>query len=132
MAPEQLERQNAQARTDIFAFEMPTGRQAFHGKTQASLIRAILKDAPAPIAVRQKLTPPAPDHAAKPCLAKEPDERWQSASDLKSQLTWITEAPAIVDFRQIASLLDALRALGSAPALGERLCPRGGLVSEGE
>jgi sigma-B regulation protein RsbU (phosphoserine phosphatase) len=126
IAPEQLKGQNADARTDIFAFgavlyEMLTGRKAFNGKTQASLIRAILKDAPAPVAVRQTLTPPALDHAVKTCLAKDPDERWQSASDLKSQLTWITEAPAIVDFRQIASLLDGLRALGSERVLDEVL-----------
>jgi phosphoserine phosphatase RsbU/P len=126
MAPEQLEGQNADARTDIFAcgavlYEMFTGRKAFQGKTQASLVRAILKDAPPPITLRQKLTPPALEHAVKTCLAKDPDERWQSASDLKSQLTWITEAPAIVDFRQIASLLDGLRALGSARVLDEVL-----------
>src|SRR4029453_6516133 len=81
----------------------------------------ILKDVPAPIAVSQQLIPPALDHAVTTCLAKDPDERWQSASDLKSQLTWITEAPAIVDFRQIASLLDGLRALGSARVLEEVL-----------
>ena len=69
----------------------------------------------------QPLTPPALDHAVKACLAKDPDERWQSASDLERQLKWIAEAPAIVDFRHIASLLDGLRALGSARVLDEVL-----------
>ena len=97
MAPEQLEGQPADARTDIFAFgavlyEMLTGRRAFEGTSQASVISAILSSDPPPIAVLQPLSPPALDRVVKKCLAKDPDERWQSAHDLASELQWIAES----------------------------------------
>jgi eukaryotic-like serine/threonine-protein kinase len=97
MAPEQLEGKPADARTDIFAFgallyEMLTGKKAFEGTSQASLISAILSSDPPPIAVLQPLSPPALDRVVKKCLAKDPDERWQSAHDLMSELTWIAES----------------------------------------
>jgi eukaryotic-like serine/threonine-protein kinase len=97
MAPEQLEGKPADARTDIFAFgallyEMLTGRKAFEGTSQASLISAILSSDPPPIAVLQPLSPPALDRVVKKCLAKDPDERWQSAHDLTSELQWIAES----------------------------------------
>ena len=94
MAPEQLEGKEADARSDIFAFgavlyEMLTGKKAFEGKSQASLIAAILEHQPvAPSAVRP-VTPPAMDHVVATCLAKDPDERWQSASDLVRELAWV-------------------------------------------
>ena len=96
MAPEQLEGQQADARTDIFAFgavlyEMITGRKAFQGKSPVSLIGAILKDQPPPISDRQPLAPPALDRIVRTCLAKDPDERWQSASDLQRELRWLGE-----------------------------------------
>jgi serine/threonine protein kinase len=96
MAPEQLEGQEADARTDIFAFgavlyEMVTGRKAFHGKSPVSLIGAILKDQPPAIADTQPMTPPALDRIVRTCLAKDPDERWQSAGDLQRELKWIGE-----------------------------------------
>ena len=99
MAPEQIEGQNVDARTDIFAFgvvfyEMVTGRPAFTGKTRASLISSILKDTPRPIVEVQPLVPPLLDHIVSRCLAKDPDERWQSASDLTRELRWINEAAA--------------------------------------
>src|SRR6202049_4929796 len=80
MAPEQLEGKEVDARTDIFAFgvvvyEMATGKRAFEGKTQASLIAAILKDDPTPISSLQPMTPPALDRLMKKCLAKDPEER---------------------------------------------------------
>ncbi len=83
MAPEQLEGNEADARTDIFAFgavlyEALTGQRAFHGKSQASLIGAILKDEPPPVSTVQTMTPPALDHVIRRCLAKEPDDRWQA------------------------------------------------------
>ena len=84
MAPEQLEGKEVDARTDIFAFgavvyEMATGKKAFEGKSQASVIAAILKSDPPPMSSLQPMTPPALDRVVKKCLAKEPDERWQSA-----------------------------------------------------
>ena len=94
MAPEQLEGKEADARTDIFAFgelihEMVTGKPAFSGKSRASLIAAILTVDPPPITQLQPITPVALEHVVKKCLAKDPDERWQSASDLAGELNWI-------------------------------------------
>jgi serine/threonine protein kinase len=97
MAPEQLEGQEADARSDIWAFgatvyEMATGRRAFDGHTQASLIASILKDRPRPIAELQPLTPPGLDRLVERCLAKDPEDRWQSARDLAHELQWIARA----------------------------------------
>ena len=96
MAPEQLEGKEADPRTDIFAlgeviYEMATGKPAFASKSRASLIAAILTSEPRPMAVLQPMTPPALERVVKKCLAKDPDERWQSAADLASELRWIAE-----------------------------------------
>ena len=96
MAPEQLEGREADARTDIFAFgavlyEMATGRKAFTGRSQASLISAILRDEPEPISMIQPMTPPALDRAVKTCLAKDPEDRFHVAHDVRLQLEWIAE-----------------------------------------
>ena len=96
MAPEQLEGKDADARTDIFAlgeviYEMATGQPAFAGKSGASLIAAVLSSEPQPMAATQPLTPPALERVVKKCLAKDPDERWQNAADLSSELNWIAE-----------------------------------------
>jgi eukaryotic-like serine/threonine-protein kinase len=87
MAPEQLDGATADARTDIFAFgavlhEMITGRKAFEGRTQASVIAAIMHVDPPPVSALQPLTPTALDRIVRKCIAKDPHERWQSASDL--------------------------------------------------
>jgi serine/threonine protein kinase/Tol biopolymer transport system component len=99
MAPEQLEGKEADARTDLWAlgcvlYEMATGKQAFAGTSQASLIAAILKEAPRPLAELQPLTPPALERVVSQCLEKNPDERWQSAHDIASELEWISGADA--------------------------------------
>ena len=99
MAPEQLEGRDADARSDIFAFgavvyEMLTGRKAFEGRSQASLIAAILDHDPPPISSSLPLTPPQLDHIVKRCLAKAPDDRWQTASDLAQELKWAEHKPA--------------------------------------
>jgi serine/threonine protein kinase/Tol biopolymer transport system component len=94
MAPEQLEGKEADARTDIFAFgavvyEMATGKKAFAGKSQASVIGAIMSSEPPPISSLQPMTPPTLDRVVKKCLAKEREDRWQSAKDLTDELQWI-------------------------------------------
>jgi len=96
MAPEQVEGKEVDARTDIFAFgavvyEMTTGKRAFQGKTQASLIAKILEIDPPPISSLQPMTPPALDRVVKKCLAKEPESRWQAAGDVCDELRWIAE-----------------------------------------
>jgi Tol biopolymer transport system component len=96
MAPEQLEGRDADTRTDIFAFgavtyEMATGRKAFEGKSQASLIAAILEREPPPVSSVRPLSPPALDRVVTTCLAKKPDDRWQSARDLLRELRWMSE-----------------------------------------
>ena len=96
MAPEQLEGKEADARTDIFAFgcvlyEMATGRKAFSGASQASLISSIMGSEPAPISTVSPMTPPAFDRVVRTCLAKDPEDRWQTAHDVGVQLKWIAE-----------------------------------------
>ena len=96
MAPEQLEGKEADARTDIFAFgivvyEMATGKKAFEGKSQASLIAAILEREPPAMSSLQPMTPPALDRAVKRCLAKDPENRWQTGRDLELELKSIVE-----------------------------------------
>jgi serine/threonine protein kinase/Tol biopolymer transport system component len=96
MAPEQLEGKDADARSDIFAFgavlyEMLTGKQPFEGKTQASLIAAILERDPPSIA---DAVPTALDRLMRRCLEKDPEQRWESARDLKAELEWIAEGGA--------------------------------------
>ncbi len=70
---------------------MATGRRAFEGKGQASLIAKILETDPPPMSSLRPMTPPALDRVVKKCLAKEPDKRWQDASDLCDELKWIAE-----------------------------------------
>jgi eukaryotic-like serine/threonine-protein kinase len=97
MSPEQLEGKEADERSDIFAlgavlYEMATGRRAFEGKSQTSVIAAILEREPPPISSLQPMSPPQLDRVVKLCLAKDPDERFQSAHDVKLHLEWIRDA----------------------------------------
>lgn len=95
MAPEQLEEKEADARTDIFAFgmilyEMLSGKKAFDGgKSRAVLIASILTADPAPITQTQPAVSPALEHTISRCLAKDPEERWQTAHDVVLKLRWI-------------------------------------------
>lgn len=102
MAPEQLQGKPTDARSDIFSFgcvlyEIVTGKRAFRGDNQATLIAtliaAIMDRDPEPLAVNQ----PALDRIVKTCLAKDPDDRWQSASDLKRELAWVLEGGVDAD-----------------------------------
>ncbi|HYN06359.1 MAG TPA: protein kinase [Vicinamibacterales bacterium] len=97
MAPEQLEGHGADTRTDIFAFgvvlyEMIAGRRPFEGGSQASVIAAILEHEPASLSSLRPHTPPTLDRIVSTCLAKNPDDRWQTARDLRRALTWLPDA----------------------------------------
>ena len=97
MSPEQIEGKELDGRSDIFSlgaalYEMLTGQRAFQGKSQLSVASAILEREPEPLNTLRPMTPPALNFTVKKCLAKVPDERWQSASDLASELKWIAES----------------------------------------
>jgi len=130
MAPEQIEGAEADARTDIFAlgcvlYEMATGKRAFGGKTQASVIASILATDPAPLSTLAPMTPPALERLVRSCMAKDREDRVQSAHDVKLQLEWIAEAgsqagvPAPVVARRKVSqrLAWAVAALALAAAI---------------
>ncbi|HMC23733.1 MAG TPA: protein kinase [Thermoanaerobaculia bacterium] len=110
MAPEQIEDGQVDARTDIFAlgavlYEMATGKRAFDGKSKASLIASILTAEPQPITAVQPMTPASFDRVIRTCLQKEPDDRWQSAHDVATELRWVSEAPSTTTPRRARSLL---------------------------
>ncbi len=97
MSPEQLEGKEADARSDIFSlgavlYEMVTGRRAFEGKSQISVMAAILEKEPTPMSEIQPMSPPALERLVQTCLKKDPEERLQSARDVKLHLEWIGEA----------------------------------------
>jgi len=99
MAPEQLEGLDADARTDIFAFgavlyEMTTGQRAFDGKTKTSLIASIVGSMPTPASEIMPVSPAALDHVIAKCLAKDREDRWQSAHDVAEELKWIATTSA--------------------------------------
>ncbi|MBZ5622037.1 MAG: protein kinase [Acidobacteriia bacterium] len=101
MAPEQLQGKPTDTRADLFAFgcvlyEMLTGKRAFDGTSNASVIAAIL-ERPAPSV--KEVAPAALDRVLGLCLEKDPDERWQSAHDLKSELMWIASGEAEISRR---------------------------------
>jgi Tol biopolymer transport system component len=127
MAPEQIEGQEADSRADIWAFgcvlyEMLTGRRAFEGKSQASLIASILERQPIPIAELQPLTPPALGRIVRTCLDKDPDNRFHTAHDLRLHLQWIEEggsaagiaAPVVASRKRRHHLVTTGLVLGAA------------------
>jgi serine/threonine protein kinase/Tol biopolymer transport system component len=102
MSPEQVEGKELDARSDIFSlgtvlYEMLTGKRAFDGKSQLSVASAILEKDPEPITASLPLAPPALDHAIRRCLAKDPDDRWQTARDLALELKWLSTPTASTD-----------------------------------
>jgi Tol biopolymer transport system component len=94
MAPEQIEGKEADGRSDIFAlgavlYEMVTGKRPFAGKSQISLASAILESDPQPVSTVNPQTPSALEHVVTTCLQKNPEERFQTAHDIKLELQWI-------------------------------------------
>jgi Tol biopolymer transport system component/predicted Ser/Thr protein kinase len=99
MAPEQLEGKESDARTDLFAFgavlyEMLTGRRAFQGETEASLIAAILEHEPEAVSTFEPRAPAVLGRIVASCLAKDPEDRWQCAHDLRRELQWTADGVA--------------------------------------
>jgi eukaryotic-like serine/threonine-protein kinase len=97
MSPEQVQGQELDARSDIFSlgavlYEMLTGHKAFEGKSQLSVASAILERDPEPIRTFAPLMPLSLDHIIRRCLAKNREERWQTALDLGGELKWIGES----------------------------------------
>jgi eukaryotic-like serine/threonine-protein kinase len=98
MSPEQVEGKDADVRSDIFAFgtvlyEMVTGKRAFEGKSQISVASAILEKDPPPVsAIRGSAIPPVLEHVIARALVKDPDQRWQSAADIRAELEWASES----------------------------------------
>ena len=130
MAPEQLEGKEADARSDIWAFgavlyEMATGKRAFTGDTQASLIGHIMHGPTPRVAAVQPASPPALDRVIRRCLAKNPEDRWQSARDLVIELRDIAGAPVVEPVAaaqpgrrwQMAAIVAGLSAIGLGAGL---------------
>ena len=120
MSPEQLEGKDADVRSDIFSFgamlyEMATGKKAFEASSHASLIAAILKEDPRPLRELQPMTPPLLERIVKSCLAKDPDDRPQSAHDLKMEFDWIRESSGISEVPKVAT--ESPTARSKAPAI---------------
>jgi hypothetical protein len=97
MAPEQIEGREVDGRTDIFAFgvvlfEMLCGRRPFAGDSRASLMAAIVAAEPPALSSLQPRTPASLERLIRRCLAKDPEDRWQTARDMAAELRWIAEA----------------------------------------
>lgn len=120
MSPEQLEGKESDARSDLWAFgcvlyEMATGKRAFEGKSQASLIGAIMHAEPAPISQIAPMTPPELDRLVRAMLVKDPHDRLQSAHDVKLQLAWLADGA-----RSGSGMAAAVPHSVAAPSRGRR------------
>ena len=124
MAPEQIEGKEADARSDVFAFgavlyEMAAGKRPFSGKSQISMASSILEADPEPISVIKPNTPPAFEHVVTTCLQKDPEERYQTAHDIKLELQWIAagrSSPAVAA-QLPAAASNARKRFGGAAAV---------------
>jgi hypothetical protein len=121
MSPEQAEAKETDEGSDIFSFgavfyEMITGRRAFEGDSQASVVASIRKDQPPPMSERQPAVPRAIARVVRKCLEKKPDDRWQSAWDLKPTLE-------LIDLDAPASSSSAAGIPTQAPSRRRRLWP---------
>jgi hypothetical protein len=110
MAPEQLKGVTADARSDLFAFgavlyEMVSGHRAFGGGSQTELVSAILEHEPPPLSSPAGSVPQNLQRLVATCLAKDPDERWQTAKDLLRELRWVRDESG----QREAAASDALR-----------------------
>ena len=136
MAPEQVEGRATDARSDIFALgavlhEMATGQRAFDGQSAASVMAAILERQPPPVSSLQPLAPAALDDLVRGCLAKDPDERWQTAHDVRLQLQGLrhraTSPPGLVTVRrsrrELLAWVLAAAAILTAAGLATRSSP---------
>lgn len=109
MSPEQIEGKEMDGRSDIFSlgavlYEMVTGKKAFEGKSQLSVASAILEKEPEPISSIQKLTPRVLERVVNACLKKDPEERYQSARDVKLDLNWVGEESSQASSQRAATL----------------------------
>ncbi len=128
MAPEVLQGAEADGRSDLFSlgcvlYEMLTGRKAFAGKSQISVLAAILEKDPEPVSTLQPTTPAILDHVVRTCLAKDPENRYQTARDLTLELKWVGESgtgrvgPPLTGWRKRATWLLWVAAVVAVGAL---------------
>ncbi len=99
MSPEQIGGETVDHRSDLFAlgavlYEMATGQRAFAGSNKTSIVAAIIGEEPRPMRELQPLTPAAFEHVVEKCLAKDAEQRWQSAFDVAEELRWIAQRPS--------------------------------------
>jgi eukaryotic-like serine/threonine-protein kinase len=117
MASEQIEGKEADARSDLFElgavlYEMATGKRPFEGKSQNSVASAILEKDPEPIRTLKPLTPAAFERVVSSCLAKNPEDRFESGHAVRLQLEWIAEELPLRglenEFQELRAELDGL------------------------
>jgi Tol biopolymer transport system component len=122
MSPEQVEGKPLDGRSDIFSlgavlYEMLTGRRAFDGKSQLSVASAILEKEPAPISSIKPASSPILEHVIRRCLAKDPEERWQTARDVQFALGLAEEPQTLPRARAASSLAWIIAAAASILAV---------------